>query len=279
MSESVAEQQERSVRMRSLLKKSAEKLPGSVRYRLLNACDGVERAEKLLDLDKEIASFRAINAQEEAACAVFNSLKIKKYPRAEELNLYSHPHKAAFWFIVDALHHSLGQGMKDLNFNYAVDATKPEVEISIPAKQFGVELSGAPNLAIQLVDPFHFLQSRGGLPDAFEAEINELLTARGARKVDRYVKALANDRNKILYATDQALPVSRATLASIRSRRDRIYLAVVLCIGILQTDTIQHFIDQGLQALLKAVGKAADGQEKRAHGDVPPDGNRLGTGG
>jgi len=214
-------------------------------------------------MDREIASFRAINAQEEAACAVFNSLKIKKYPKAEELNLYSHPHKAAFWFIVDALHHSLGQGMKDLNFNFAVDATKPEVEISIPAKQFGVELSDAPNLAIQLVDPFHFLQSKGGLPDAFEAEINELLSARGAKKVDRYVKTLANDRNKILYATDQGLPVSQATLAAIHIRRDRIYLAVALCIGILQTDTIQHFVEQGLEALLKAVGKADDGVASR----------------
>lgn len=263
MSESDAEQQERSARMRSLLKKAAEKLPGSVRYRLLNACDGVERAEKLLDMDREIASFRAINAQEEAACAVFNSLKIKKYPRAEELNIYSHPHKAAFWFIVDALHHSLGQGMKDLNFNFTIDAKKPEVVISIPTKQFGVELPGTPNLAIQLVDPFHLLQSKDGLPDTFDAEIKEVLSARGARKVDRYVKALANDRNKILYATDQGLPVSRVTLESIHARRDRIYLALVLCIGILQTDTIQHFVEQGLEALLKAVGKADDGVGSR----------------
>lgn len=258
MSKGDTKEKEQSEHVRSLLKKSAEKLPGKVRYRLLNACDGVERAEKLLEMDKEIASFRAITAQEEAASAVFNSLKIKKYPRAEELNLYSHPHKAAFWFIVDALHHSLGQGLQGLNFNFTIDATKPELSLSIPAKQLGVELSEAPNLAIQPVDPFHFLQSRDGFPDAFEADINELLSNRGAKKVDRYIKTLANDRNKILYANDQGLPVSRATLDSIHARRSRIYLAVALCIGILQTDTIQHYVAQGLAALLKAVCKAGN---------------------
>jgi len=64
-----------------LLPKAIDKLPPEVRYRAKNALDGFERARALLEIDREVASFRAITAAEEAASASIRSLQLREYGR------------------------------------------------------------------------------------------------------------------------------------------------------------------------------------------------------
>lgn len=196
--------------MRDLVRKAVEKFPKPIRLRAMNACEGIEKAEALLDMDREIASFRAITAQEEAATALFMVLKRMNYPGAARLNAYTHAHKAALWFIVDAAHRNIGQMFQDMQIKLTVDASAPSVGVGIPLSYFGVSLPDHPDLAMQPVDPFHMFQSQGGKAYLFENEISALVSDSGARSADRYIRDLANARNKLLYASDSSLPKSRA---------------------------------------------------------------------
>lgn len=65
------------------------------RHSALNATDGLDKAWALRHIDKEMAVFRAITAEEEAASALFHALKRRGYPDSGKLNPRLHEHKAA----------------------------------------------------------------------------------------------------------------------------------------------------------------------------------------
>lgn len=55
----------------------------------------MEYAWKIKDIDPEMSVFRSITAEEEAATAIFLSLKEKKYENAEKLKFQDHSYKQA----------------------------------------------------------------------------------------------------------------------------------------------------------------------------------------
>jgi hypothetical protein len=54
---------------------------------MINALDHFERSAKLFEKDREMASFRAITGEEEAATAFMKAIQLRKYPHAEEFKL------------------------------------------------------------------------------------------------------------------------------------------------------------------------------------------------
>ena len=80
--------------MRDAIRLAVENLPDEVRFRAINSFEGFDRARRLISFDREMASFRAITAEEEAVAALFRSLQIRNYPGADRLSLYSHRRKA-----------------------------------------------------------------------------------------------------------------------------------------------------------------------------------------
>ena len=249
---------DQKAKLRTAVRKAIDRFPPEVRYRSLNAWNGLELAERLLDIDREIASFRALTAQEEAAAALFAALKRKKYPGSDRLNLREHPHKVALWPFLDAVKHKLAKDLDQMNLKFVVDPDAPSVELKIRLSEFGVTLPGMPDAAIMPVHPLDLLHSHNGAAYMFEAEINEIASARGATAIDRHVRTLANQRNRLLYATEQALPASKATLRDIEHRRDQVVLVLVLTIAILQTSVHQKFAVQCLHGFLKIIGKGRD---------------------
>lgn len=237
-----------------LLSKAVKNLAPEVRHRAENALDGFARAKTLLPIDREIASFRAITAAEEAASALIRSLQLRGYPGAEQVDLRKHPHKAAVPFFLNAVRSEIaGDRQIDLTVTLSVDP--PKLTVAVPIHQFVDLPDDLANLHIQLADPLGVTGSKPGVPanDYFDEAVKRVA---GSRKVDKLIASEANARNTLLYAHDGGFPSSRATMRSIEQRERGGKLCLLLAIAVLQVDRHQEMAIQCLQGFLKVIGRS-----------------------
>lgn len=247
-----------------MLPKAIKNLPGPIRYRAENALDGFARAKKLFPLDREIASFRAITAAEEAASALIRSLQLRKYPGADQIKLWMHPHKAAVYFFLSAVHHEVFRN-KVVTMDVTLSADPPKLTIALPIRQFAQLPPDMEDYRIVLTDPLGMVGSRPGIAedDYFDAAVQKVA---GSRRVDKLIAKEANGRNRILYAHDAGLPRSQATLEGIDARERGAKLCITLAIAIMQVDHHQGMALQCLRGFLKVIGRT-DVQGLRSGGE------------
>ena len=252
-----------------LLPKAVHGLPPAVRYRARNSLEGFERAKLLLPLDREIASFRAITAVEEAASALIRSLQLRDYPGAHQIDLKNHSHKAAVPFFLSAVRNEIaGDRTIDLTVTLLIDP--PKLILALPVRQFADLSEESANVHLELVDPLGIVAARSGVEDGdfFDAAVQRVA---GSRKVDRFIATEANARNRILYAHDGGLPRSEATLQSIEHRERDARLCLLLAIAVMQVTHHQGMALQCLAGFLKVIGRsrALTMQEYRGACDAP----------
>lgn len=237
-----------------LLPEAVHKLPSEVRYRAENALDGFARAKTLLPIDREIASFRAITAAEEAASALIRSLQLRQYPGADSIDLRRHAHKAAVPFFLNAVRHELASE-GEVNLMVTLSADPPKLTIALPIRQFADLPGDLANVHLELVDPLGLVGSKPGVTDGnfFDAAVQKVA---GSRKVDKLIASEANARNRILYAHDRGLPCSQATLQSIEQRERSAKLCLILAIAVMQVAHHQGMALQCLTGFLKVIGRS-----------------------
>jgi hypothetical protein len=236
-----------------LLPRALAKLPPPVRFRGENALNGFAKAKTLLSIDREMASFRAITAVEEAASALIRSLQLRGYPRSDVIDLKRHSHKIAVPFFLAAVQQTLyDQGRLTIVIKLFVDP--PKLTVALPIRQF-VELpQHLSDLHLEFVDPLGMQGSTPGidLDRYFDAAVTKIAKS---RKVDKLIAEAANARNRILYAHDTGTPTSGVTLESISIREGQGRLCLLLAIAVLQVDHHQNFALQCLEGYLKVIGR------------------------
>lgn len=242
--------------MRPLLRRAVETLPKIVRFRALNALNGFEKAITLLPVDREMASFRAMTAQEESAAALFKALQYQKYPGANCLNPRNHDHKWAVWLVIEAARMAVGKTFKG-QMTLHLRAEPAMVQVSTPLSQIS---SGHPaelnDHRMIIEDPLDMFHRIDGAPNLFRAELDEIAEFNGHKSIATFLAENAAARNSLLYASDSALPQSRATLETLEARRQAGETALICAIIILQTPKLQAYALQGLEALLILIEKA-----------------------
>lgn len=238
-----------------LLPEAISRLTPEVRYRAENALDGFARAKMLLSIDREMASFRAITAAEEAASALIRSLQLRAYPNVSLIDLRKHAHKAAVPFFLRAVHYELTSDQKKFDLTIQLSADPPKLTVGLPLRQF-VELSDdSEDVHLVFVDPLGVIGSKGGVAEInyFDAAVQKVA---GSRKVDKLIASEANGRNRILYAHDTGLPRSQVTLESITQRERSANLCLLLAIAVLQVEHHQAFALQCLMGFLKVIRRS-----------------------
>ena len=90
-----SENEEPQIDLEGWIRRLAATTPGEVKTRMLSALDHFKRSANLFDADREMASFRAITGEEEAATALVKAIQLRRYPHAAEFNPRDHQHKAA----------------------------------------------------------------------------------------------------------------------------------------------------------------------------------------
>jgi hypothetical protein len=240
------------------LRQLAPRMPGTVKFRLLNTLEHIDRAFQLFEIDREIASFRAISAEEEGAAALIKAIQLRRYAHAKKFNVRDHQHKAAVLACVKAVASQLQPILKE--FQLTFDFKKKRADVKIPLSNFDV--TGGEDYAIQPVEPLDFAHhSEGKSETAFFDEALESLAARSNfENIKRMISAQANARNTLLYASDSALPLSRATRDALENRRTWSLTLLVLTTMVLQSRKHLSLVSQAISAFLGVISKLPPGE-------------------
>jgi hypothetical protein len=216
-----------------------------------NAIRHIKKAWELREIDREIAVFRAITGEEEAATAIFHSLKRHKYAGAEQLNPYNHVHKAAvypFFMAVGAMLSILNR--ENLNpqvvLNTDVEHPKIKLRLLTPDKLH----------YIYPQPPLHYSIKRDGEIYDFSDELKMISGSDQVKAIDKQIKMLANERNELLYAHQGGiLTFTQPVDEIIKDQMRKIFVFLTVYLLIDQYPEHQWFVQQTLNAFLVILGK------------------------
>jgi len=233
-----------------------------VRHPARSAWNHLKKAWVLHPIDQEMSLFRAITAEEEAATALIRALQEQRYPNADRLKSHAHPHKAAIWPFITAFADKLTE--KNIPLPHVALRTEgaPRIELSMDIggpSGLDAPLWGTPD------EPFNWSMwsdHTGEMkPHDFSVELAALASRNGARSISAYISEQANQRNRILYASDKGIPAVFFADDLLIGRR-RVTVLLTLTIAVMQTRRHQIAFVQCLDALLRAIdrfgGEAAE---------------------
>ena len=212
----------------------------------------LERAGQIVDIDPEMAMFRAITAEEEAATAVFFSVRQRRYANAEKIQLWSHPYKAALYPFVMQVYKflaSVSSQFPPIRLRLVEEAERPHLvwEFLAPDGRWGMPDT-----------PFDFLVSEAqpGQPYHFERQLEEFSQGPAQGNVKKYIEERANTRNLLLYADEAGRPgVVGGTTETLTEQRKRVVKLCLLACMIAPYKERALFVQQALNAFLMMMGK------------------------
>lgn len=219
-----------------------------------HALHHLKRAWEIKCIDPEMAVFRAITAEEEAATAIFHSLKRHKYPNAEKLNQRNHVHKAAVRVMFNAIKRGLATS--------GVENSEPQIQIDSNATprrfQLGIKLpsEGGPPLGAICIPPLNFSLKKNGIEFNFMEQLEEIATEKGAKEVIDLMNKEANARNQLLYASTAGIPRlgDKPTVDEVLMARQRNVLSFLRTYLMIDPyPEHQIFVCQCLDIFLRAV--------------------------
>lgn len=234
-------------------------LPKVVQFRAQNALQHIDTALELLPVDRAMASFRAITGEEEAASAIIKAVALRRYPGSERMIPTNHAHKAAITLCVAAVQNHLAQGFNNvrLELNYK----NPRIDVSFPI--ITGTLTGEV-VEIRMVEPLDIVSSMGEGAAAelsvIDHSLQKLAEGEQFAAAKQLVKAHANTRNKLLYASDGGVPVSKATREGLLKRKERILTLIAVAVMVLQSEKHLALVAHTMEGFFKIVerlGKAA----------------------
>jgi hypothetical protein len=183
-----------------------EHLTSSSGSHIKSAMYHVEKAETISNIDPEMAIFRLITAEEEAATAILLTLKEHGYSNAKELNKNNHIHKQSLFPYICAIVELMKE---DLNL---VSGHPPELSWcdidGVPALRLGIKiiLDDMP-LTVHMDPPLNFQRKNkdDNLQD-FSRELITFLQKKGIDDMIKHLKENANLRNRLLYSDGKTIP-------------------------------------------------------------------------
>lgn len=229
-----------------------QKSPDRIKHCVRNAMIGINKAWGIKDIDPEMAAFRAITAEEEAATAIIESLKIRKYDGAKRLKARDHRHKSAIWFIISCAKNAFSvlDGRIDVKCTVTGGFAAPQIKFQFvgqpfdgwffpePPLNFFISMSNEKNSEIQFI----------------EKEIKEYIEMKGKKDFRSYVQSEANLRNQILYSSPAGIAKIESGLVElIESRRSRVIQLLVVCAFICCYSERQTFVQYVLTILLERI--------------------------
>lgn len=235
------------------LQRIGSKLPSVVRYRLENSLDHFSKAFEILNVDRAMASFRAITGEEEAATALMRAIQFRQYPGAKSFNARNHVHKAAVGACIAAIGLDMRQTLQRFQLTFRYDVQR--IDISVPFSTLGVATPEGEDYFLQPVEPLSIVHTKPGKErsNLFEENLVNLAEKARFENIKKLVASQANARNTLLYAGDSGIPVSQATVQDLWIRKDRAMLTLILAIMVLQSKEHQPLVRDAIDAFLSVI--------------------------
>ncbi|MCY7398766.1 MAG: hypothetical protein LH466_08030 [Sphingomonas bacterium] len=239
--------------LQRFLLRLASDMPGSVKFRILNSIEHFHRAFEIFNTDREMASFRAITGEEEAATALIKAIQLRRYPHAKEFNARDHQHKAAVMACVGAIASQMAPLLTEFQLKF--DFEKRRVDVKVPLSNSNID--GGEKFAVQPVEPLDLVHKMEDIDEAksFDGALKNLAARSNFDNIKKMVSQLANRRNTLLYATDSSVPESRASRNDLEKRKIHALTMLVLSVMILQSRKHQALVCQAILAFLTVISK------------------------
>jgi len=228
---------------------------GQLKHCAKNAISHLEKAWEIRNIDLEMAMFRSITAEEEAASAFFYCLKNHKYKNSNKLQFKKHTYKLGLFPFLEGI----GSFLDD----FVKQDTSPFSEYRIKH----ISLSGRKAIELLLfvknkdvvarpTPPLHFTISNedSGEVCTFEHNFQKLIEGKNYSNSVKYIENIANTRNKLLYANSAGRPKVEGNIEGyIKSKKQKVMVILTL---LLMVDPWQKeegnslFVQQALDSFL-----------------------------
>lgn len=222
-----------------------------------NALRHIERAWKLSKRDPEMAAFRAITAEEEAASAVFHAIRRRKYEGRDKLKPWDHVQKNALFPFCTAIRMVLAQADEELNLQTKLFTSVSQKKVWV---LFNAEHFGSPGKHAQFIPPLNFsMKDNELLPHTFTEQLKEIAGLSGASTIEKYLKDRANKRNRLLYASEGGIPNVTNLNNFLQAQRDHVVMLLAIYLLIDPHPEKQIFVQQAFFGFLKALNQLPKG--------------------
>jgi hypothetical protein len=231
-------------------------LPDSSRWPAFNAVRHLNRAWRLREIDPQMAIFRAITAEEEAATAIILSLKRRNYRGAKRLDHRKHVHKNAVIPFFDAITRVVAQfGDQMPKTELIFDPAEKKMQIRFKP----IHLTNGEDYWAYPTPPLHFSLFGGAdvekmTDEDFSGGVEILISGTNFKDIIDYIRARANLRNEILYAGPDGYPdFSHGIEENINYYKGNVFILLRIYLLIDPYPGGQLFVQQALDAFLKAL--------------------------
>tara|TARA_R110000868_G_scaffold48474_1_gene157373 strand:+ start:426 stop:1193 length:768 start_codon:yes stop_codon:yes gene_type:complete len=227
-------------------------LNGIVKHCGRNSFAHIRKAWTIRKVDPEMAVFRAITAEEEAATAIIHALKVKQYEDSKLLNQRNHNHKSGIWYYIMSVNNALAE----------TNIPTPEVRLQKkpPRIDLFLELSDSPlsleqKMHATLDNPLNFSMKIDSKErhKAFQEQFDTFAATQGHLSIQKFIEAEANMRNKLLYASEGGIPSAEFKEVFLEGRLKRVTVLMSIALIIMQTSQKQLFIQQCLNDYIEAL--------------------------
>lgn len=221
-----------------------------------SAIHHIEKAWEIKDIDREMAGFRALTGEEESVTAIFHSLQRRRYCGASELKHRNHVHKAAMYPFLIAVSQAFAPVASEMKPTLVLrnesDQNRFRIRITMKGPN-GEEMWAFPE------PPLNFSVTLNGVIPDFAVQFSSLASEKNSKDIIAAIRAAANLRNQILYASEKGVPsLSEPLDKYLLKRRDVIFINLAIYLLIDPYNENQLFVQQALAAFLRMLNIIKD---------------------
>ncbi len=234
---------------------AALKTSAPCKHSATSAIRHLERSWQLIDTMPEVAGFLAITAEEEAATAVFQALKQRKYEGAEKINFKNHRVKNALYPFLLAIHKRFKPVFDDYEIQFFFDPNYPEGKQ--PFRVGMVIAVGSDTKQVAMPHPPLQILSvhKNGTPIDYKKEFGEVASEKGFANITKYIETVANQRNLLLYASPQKIPTLKDAHQFLLDKHNVVFILLSLLLLIEPHKPIQHLPQEALKTFLDVLSR------------------------
>ena len=228
---------------------------GLTRSCMRNAIHHLEIAWKIQEIDPEMAVFRSITAEEEAATSIFIALKEKGYENSNKIKFKNHSYKQGLYPFIRSIGSFVTKFASSplwlLGKNYSLEIDTKEENKTL--KLYFIAPNG---MKAYPIPPLNFSISLNNKPYYFENEFLEIASGKNKKDIQRYIKNIANTRNCLIYATSEGIPAIDGDITKLlKAKQSKVFTLFRILALIYPYKEKSIFVQQALNSYLNMLGQ------------------------
>jgi hypothetical protein len=237
---------------------------GAVKFCALNSLHHLDKAWEIRNIDIEMAMFRAITAEEEAASSLFYTLKQQRYENSKKLQFKKHTYKQAVYpFLLSVIrfiqetNDKCGSPFTGAQMRHTTFQKRKAISLQIKAKHF-------PDKVITPTPPLHFnITKDTGEVVTFGDDFRKLYEGNNFDSALKYIQSIANTRNQVLYADCTGIPQAKGDICKfIEKQKTKVFMIIQI---VLMTDPWikeghSAFVQQALDSFLLLLDRIQENE-------------------